>query len=175
MEAAMPGRILLSAGLLASLTVIPLMAAAQQAGPPGQVAGATAQPEYRPSIADMMNIGVQPRHIKIGLALKAQNWDYLTYETNELRGAFTRIIRTIPRINGQYDTAALIQSMVAAPLQDLADGVKAKDAAKSMSAYAAVTAGCNACHQAVAHAVIVIKAPPTDFFPDQEFQSRAAP
>jgi hypothetical protein len=159
----------LHVGMITSVLAFPFVAVAQQGGAPAAQGPAPA--EYRPSIADMMNIGIQPRHIKIGLALKEQNWDYLTYEVNELKGAFTRVVRTIPRINNRYDSAELIQAMIASPIDELADGVKAKDLAKSAAAYAAVTAGCNTCHQAVAHRMIVIKSPQAEFFPDQEFRS----
>ena len=93
-----------------------------------------------------MNIGILPRHMKIGLALNQQNWAYLAYETNELRGAFARVARTVPRVDGKFDTAAMIQSIIAMPIQDLADAAKAKDLARSNAAYAAVTAACNSCH-----------------------------
>jgi hypothetical protein len=162
----MKGGPITCAGFAALLGTVPIAATAQQGAAPQPAAPA----EYRPSIADMMNIGIQPRHIKIGLALKEQNWEYLTYEVNELRGAFTRVTRTIPKINNRYDSAELIRTMIASPIDQLADAVKAKDAAKSAAAYEAVTAGCNSCHQAVVHSMVVIKSPLADFFPDQDFR-----
>lgn len=155
-----------SFGLTALFAGFFSFAAAEEQTPPS-----AAPAEYRPSIADMMNIGVQPRHIKIGLAVKEQNWEYLNYEVNELKTAFTRITRTIPRINNRYDTAELIRTMMASPLEQLANSVKQKDVAQTAAAYDAVTAGCNACHQAVVHSMIVIKAPGSEFFPDQEFRA----
>src|ERR1700744_99565 len=55
-----------------------------------------AQPDYHPSFGDLMTSAVQPRHIKLGIAGKARNWDYAAYEASELRNAFGRIGRTIP-------------------------------------------------------------------------------
>jgi len=43
-----------------------------------------AQPDYHPSLGDLMTMAVQPRHIKLGMAGKARNWEYAAYETSEL-------------------------------------------------------------------------------------------
>ena len=55
-------------------------------------------------------MAVQPRHIKIGLAGRAREWGYLTYEASELRNAFNRVARTVPSYRNQEMAA-----MVAAP------------------------------------------------------------
>ena len=167
---------LLCGGLTALIVSAPLIVFAQPVAPPppAQAAVPAVQPDYRPSIADLMNIGVQPRHIKIGLALREENWGYLAYEANELRGAFTRIARTAPRIDNKLDTAATIESIIGQPLRDLSDAFKAKDAAKSKEAYAAVTSACTACHKAVSHGVIVIKMPQGDSYIDQDFSPQTA-
>jgi hypothetical protein len=166
-------RMKLHAVLAALIVTAPPIASAQPVAPqtPTQVPAAAAQPDYHPSIADLMNIGVQPRHIKIGLALREQNWAYLAYEANELKGVLARTARTVPRIDGKFDTAAMIESTIGQPLRDLADALKAKDLAKSEAAYAAVSVSCNACHQAVLHGVIVIKVPQGEFYPDQDFRT----
>jgi hypothetical protein len=167
---------LLRAGLTALIVSAPLIVFAQPAAPPptAQAPLPTVQPDYRPSIADMMNIGVQPRHIKIGLALREENWAYLAYEANELRGAFTRIARTAPRIDNKLDTASTIEATIGLPLRDLSDAFRAKDMAKSMEAYAAVTSACTACHKAVSHGLIVIKMPRGDSYIDQDFSPQTA-
>lgn len=167
---------LLRAGLAALIVSAPLMVFAQPVAPlpPTQAAVPAVQPDYRPSIADLMNIGVQPRHIKIGLALREENWGYLAYEANELRGAFARIARTAPRIDNKFDTATTIESVIGQPLRDLSDAFKAKDAAKSKEAYAAVTSACTACHKAVSHGLIVIKMPQGDSYIDQDFSPQTA-
>ena len=70
---------------------------------PGDVrpAPAAPQPDYHPSFGDLMTMAVQPRHIKLGMAGKARNWDYAAYESSELRNAFGRIGRTIPAYRKQ--------------------------------------------------------------------------
>lgn len=167
-------RILMIAGaaLGGLLLAAPAILFAQQQQVP-QTAPNNAQaapPDYRPSIADLMVLGVQPRHIKIALGLHQQNWAYAAYETNELRNVLNRITRAVPQIDRRFDTAAMIQSTITVPLQDLADAIKAKDMDRSTAAYAAVTASCTVCHKAVNHGVIIIKVPQSDFYPDQDFQ-----
>jgi len=161
------------AGLAGLMLAVPVALIAQpQPAPP---AAQAAPPDYRPTIADLMVLGVQPRHIKVALGLHEQNWAYAAYETNELRNVLNRIARSVPQIDRRFDTAAMIQSTIAMPLEDLADAIKTKDMDKSAAAYAAVTASCTACHKAANHGAIVIKVPNNDFYPDQDFQPQPAP
>ena len=173
----MRAQIFFRTGMTALLAATPGVISAQPAQPPAvaQQNSAAAAPDYRPTIADLMVLGVQPRHTKIALAIRNQNWAYAAYETNELRGVLNRIVRAVPLIDRKYDTAAMIQSTITMPLQDLADAIKSRDAVRSTTAYAALTASCSACHQAVNHGVIVIKVPQNDAYPDQEFQPSSAP
>jgi hypothetical protein len=135
---------------------------------PGTPAPA-AQPDYHPSMGDLMTIAVQPRHTKLGLAGKDGNWPYATYELSELRNAFARIARTIPEYQS-IETAALVTAMTKGPLDELDQAIKASDKAKFIAAYARLTQACNACHQSQSHAFVVIKVPETGMFPDQEFR-----
>jgi len=41
---------------------------------------ATAQQPHRAAVGDLMTALVQPRHIKLGLAGREQNWPYAAYE-----------------------------------------------------------------------------------------------
>ena len=132
---------------------------------------AVAQPPYNPSMADLMNMAVQSRHAKIGLAGRARNWSYLAYEVKELVNAFARITRTIPSFNGA-DTAGLFASQINEPLDRLGAAVKAQDPAAFDAAYAHLTDGCNLCHRGLAKEWIVIKAPDAGPFGNQEFKPR---
>ena len=153
----------LSAGLAA-----PILAQTAPAAP--AAAAADVKPDYHPSIADLMNIGIAPRHAKIGLALREKNWAYLSYEVNELKNAFNRVVATVPIYDRKTDTKSLVDPTVAQPLASLADAIKAKDIKATNSAYAELTKSCNACHTSVDHAVIVIKAPTASSFPNQDFK-----
>ncbi len=132
---------------------------------------AAPQPDYHPSMGDLMTMAVQPRHAKIGLAGKARNWPYLAYEASELKNAFARIARTIPTYNGN-DTAALVSSRIHAPLDQLDAAIKARAPRRFDAAYAEVTDACNQCHRALGHEAVAIKAPDAGAFPDQEFRGR---
>jgi hypothetical protein len=127
------------------------------------------QPDYHPSMGDLMTMAVQPRHIKLALAGKELNWVYASYELSELRNAFARIARTIPQYQSM-DTAALVTAMTKPPLDELDQAIRASDNARFIAAYARLTQACNACHQSQSHAFIVIQVPETGMFPDQDFR-----
>ena len=129
------------------------------------------QPDYHPSMGDLMTMAVQPRHTKLGLAGRARNWPYAAYEVSELKNAFNRIARTIPTFNGS-DTAGLVSARIKTPLESLEAAIKAKDARRFDSAYADVTDACNQCHRALSHEAVVIRSPDSAAYPDQDFRPR---
>ena len=130
---------------------------------------ATAQPDYHPSMGDLMTMAIQPRHIKLHLAGEQQNWNYAGYELGELRNALARITRTIPQYHA-LDTANITAAVTQAPLDALARAIKARSPEQFTVAYAQLTQACNACHESLNHAEVVIKVPAGGMFPDQEFQ-----
>ncbi len=128
-----------------------------------------AQPDYHPSMGDLMTMAVQPRHTKLGLAGRQRNWTYAEYELSELRNAFGRIAKTIP-IYRTADMAALIGGMTTEPLDALEQAVRAGDSSRFMAAYGRLTVACNACHVSQGHAMVVIEAPDGAAYPDQDFR-----
>ena len=138
-------------------------ALAQPGGPPA--------PDYHPSLADLMTSSVQPRHIKLAMAGRTRNWPYLAYESSELRNAFNRIARTVP-VYRKTQLADMFASDVMPSLDELDAAIKAKNPAKFDAAYGKVTQGCNACHLGLEHPYIVIRAPATSSYPDQDFAAR---
>jgi len=128
-------------------------------------------PVFSPSMGDLMTMLVQPRHIKLALAGKAQNWVYASYELSELRNAFGRISHTIPTYR-TWDTAQMIAALMQTPLNSLDHAIIAADADKFASAYTELTAACNACHATEQHPMILIKPPTGSMFPDQEFRKK---
>ena len=125
---------------------------------------------FRPGLGDLMTAFVQPRHIKLGLAGAAQNWDYAAYELGELQEAFDDIGKQIVK-HGKLDVAPAIASTIKPALDDVDKAIKAKDAAAFTKAYAGLTDACNACHKSGDHPMIVIKVPDpaATAFPDQDF------
>jgi hypothetical protein len=143
------------------------MAAAQSAPP--AASAQTDSDEYTLVTSDLMNAVIQPRHIKLWLAGKSQNWTFADYERHNLGGAFRRMVKAIPKYKG-LATADLVKSFSAQPLADLDTAIKAKNEAAFVNAYNELTTGCNACHQATGHEMVVIKMPDSDPFPDQDFR-----
>lgn len=124
------------------------------------------QPDYHPSFADLMTSAVQPRHIKLGLAGKARNWEYAAYEARELRNAFNRIGRTIPVFNKQA-MPDMFASNIMPAMDKLDAAIKAKDGPGFDAAYKEATTSCNNCHTGLDHAYIVIHEPTSSPFSDQ--------
>src|SRR5260370_34780808 len=121
-----------------------------------------------PQMSALMNLLIQPRHAKLGLAGKAENWLLAGYEFKELQAGFIVIGKEVPRFKGMpvadlFD-AAMKQIF---PVMDFA--IKAGDSRQFSESYAKVTAGCNACHTTTGNQFIVIKVPQASRFPNQQF------
>lgn len=151
----------LCVGLTQAQTQAPAPAAAAKTDAAAQAAP---QPDYHPSTGDLMTMAVQPRHIKLGLAGKQQNWTYARYESGELRNAFARIGRTIPKYS------VMATAIMQAPLDAVDQAIKERNETHFTAAYAQLTQVCNACHQSEDHAAVVIKIPDARMFPDQDFR-----
>ena len=136
-----------------------------------RAAPAPPQPDYHPSMGDLMTMAVQPRHTKLGYAVKARNWPYAAYEASELRHAFDRIGKTIP-VYRDNDIASAASQNMKAPLDQLDAAIKARNAAGAAAAYGRVTKGCNTCHSSLEHAEVMIRAPVAGAYPDQDFAPR---
>jgi hypothetical protein len=129
---------------------------------------ATAQ--HTAALGDLMTALVQPRHIKLGLAGNALNWPYAAYELTQLRATFSDIAEILPKYQ-DLSIPDMIRSTVQDPVAALDRAIQAKDANEFTAVYGLLTASCNSCHQAYDRAEIVIQAPTTTAFPDQDFRS----
>jgi hypothetical protein len=144
-------------------------AQAPAATTPAAAPAAPAQPDYHPSMGDLMTMAVQPRHIKLGLAGKQKNWAYASYELSELRNAFARIGRTIPKYQ-TMDTAEMMMALTKGPLDALEQAIQTTNNAQFGAAYLQLTQACNACHLSQKHGPVVIKVPDAAMFSDQDFR-----
>jgi hypothetical protein len=122
-------------GALATLTaaaiiaMVPAISRAQQDEPNR----ADLPPQaFAPQMSALMNLLIQPRHAKLGLAGKAENWVLAGYEFNELKAGFVVIGKEVPRYKGlpvaDLFDAAMKQIF---PVMDFA--IKAGDAPNSTS------------------------------------------
>src|SRR5262245_36235381 len=134
--------------------------ASNQAQPP---------PAYRPGLGDLMTMTVQPRHIKLGLAVQEKNWSFAAYELHELEESFERVARYWPQWR-KKPIAEMMTSVTKDPMAALEQATKSADAAKVTAAYAQLTDACNTCHQSAEVGMIVIKVPESSPFPDQDFR-----
>ena len=141
---------------------------------PGDVRPAPAaapQPDYHPSFGDLMTMAVQPRHIKLGMAGKARNWEYAAYESSELRNAFGRIGRTIPAYRKQ-SLPDMFASAILPSMDKLDAAIKAKDGKAFDAAYTEVTQSCNNCHMGLEHSFVVIREPMASPYADQNLTGK---
>jgi len=123
---------------------------------------------YALTLGDMMNTLIQPRHAKLGLAGKAQNWALAQYAMVEIRQAFAGIIKAQPKFRG-LPVGELVNAALSQPMDAVDAATKAQDPQQFATAYAQLTAGCNACHAAADHPYVVIKTPDASNFPNQDF------
>jgi hypothetical protein len=134
---------------------------------------ANAEPApFNPQMSALMNMLIQPRHAKLGLAGKAENWPLAGYGLKELKQGFLVIARAVPRWKG-LPVPDLFDAAVTQPLALLDFAIKANEPRQFGEAYARLTAGCNACHATTDHPFVVIKVPDNaSTFPNQDFQPK---
>lgn len=130
---------------------------------------AQSPPPYQPSMGDLMVTIVQPRHLKLGLAGQARNWEYADYAQHKLEESLEAVEKHVPKWRS-LDIAQLVASTVRQPLEEVEKAVKAKNAVAFDAAYRQLTEACNACHRSANLSAIVIKVPDASAFPNQEFR-----
>jgi hypothetical protein len=159
---------------LVAIAAPPLRSAAQQPAQQEDPRAADAEPApFNPQMSALMSMLIQPRHAKLGLAGKAENWALAGYAFKELKQGTAVISRAVPRWKGlpvpDLFDAALSQSFA---VLDFA--IKAGEPGQFAQAYEKLTQGCNNCHATMEHAFVVIKAPDGNGpFPNQEFKPAA--
>ena len=155
-------------GALAIAAVLSTRSAAQN--PMGD---ADAEPApFNPQMAALMSMLIQPRHAKLGLAGKAENWPLAGYALKELKQGFLVSARAVPRWKG-LPVPDLFDAAVSQPLALLDFAIKAQEPNQFTEGYARLTTGCNACHATTDHAFVVITAPDSAAaFPNQDFQPK---
>jgi hypothetical protein len=159
------------AGALAMVFLIAAAGAGLPQTPPQPQPQPSAPVLYVLTMGDMMNTLVQPRHAKLGLAGHAQNWALAGYALVEIRQSFAGISIAQPRFRG-YPVGELVEGALSQPLDAVDTAIKQQDPKKFAAAYDQLTQGCNACHAALDHPYVVIKAPDASAFPNQEFSPR---
>ncbi len=151
----------------AGLATAGLLSNGRAAENPFGDADATPAP-FNPQLAALMNMLIQPRHAKLGLAGKAENWALAGYMFKELKQGFMVISRAVPRWKG-LPVPDLVDAAVGPTLAVLDFAIKAGEPTQFAEAYGKLTTGCNNCHTTMEHSFVVIKAPDASSFPNQDF------
>jgi len=130
---------------------------------------ANAEPApFNPQMSALMSMLIQPRHAKLGLAARDENWPLAGYYLKELKQGFAVAAKAVPRWKG-LPVPDLFDAAVSQPLLQLDYAIKLKFRRQFDEAYDSLTKGCNACHATTDHAFVVIKVPEASAFPDQDF------
>jgi hypothetical protein len=165
---------IIAVGLAAGLGTLAIAAVLSTRGAAQNPMGdADAEPApFNPQMAALMSMLIQPRHAKLGLAGKAENWPLAGYALKELKQGFLVSARAVPRWKG-LPVPDLFDAAVSQPLALLDFAIKAQEPHQFAEGYARLTTGCNACHATTDHAFVVIMAPDNAAaFPNQDFQPK---
>jgi hypothetical protein len=155
---------LIAFAAFAVVGTVPIPAVAQS-----EFGDPNAQPQpFQPGMGALMSMLIQPRHAKLGLAGKAENWALAAYALRELKQGFAVVAKAVPRFRGR-PVAELFDSAVGQPITLIDFAIKLRYSSQFNDAYGQLTAGCNACHARNEHPFVVIKAPELSPFPDQDF------
>jgi len=151
------------------LTTLPKSGVAQEEKRP---ADADPQP-FNPQMSALMNMIIQPRHTKLGIAGQMENWALASYMFKELKAGFGVVGRAVPRWKG-LPVPDLIDAALEQNWAVLDFAIKAGEPRQFLEAYGKLTQGCNNCHATADHSFVVIKVPDpaaaSTFWPDQEFK-----
>src|SRR5262245_63375359 len=93
-----------------------------------------------PKMSAIMNMLIQPRHAKLGIAGKAENWPLAGYMFKELRQSFAVTARAVPRWKG-LPVPDLLEAAVTQPLLALDFAIKAAEPLLFAEAYVKLHAG----------------------------------
>jgi hypothetical protein len=151
--------------VLAALAAVAMVAAVvPRSAAQSPFGDADAEPApFNPQMAALMSMLIQPRHAKLGLAGKAQNW--------ELRQGVVVVSKAVPRWKG-LPVPDLFDAAMSQPITLLDFAIKLRYQKQFDEAYESLTKGCNACHATTDHAFVVIKVPDVSSFPNQDFQPK---
>jgi copper resistance protein D len=122
---------------------------------------------YVPGLGEIMSLQ-QMRHAKLWLAGAARNWELADYELGELKEGFEAAASLYPAHEG-VPVGEMMAKLTPAPLAAIGDAIQARNESDFRKSFDALTAACNACHQAANHGFIRIGRPRSPPFGNQIF------
>lgn len=122
-----------------------------------------------PGLGEIMTL-TQMRHAKLWFAGDAGNWPLAAYELDELREGFDDSVRYHPtHKDAPVRLDEVLPKLTRAPLEQLDAAVSQQDLLLFTAAYDALTASCNACHQAMQFGFNVVRRPVSNPYGNQSF------
>jgi hypothetical protein len=125
---------------------------------------------YAPGLGELMNF-TQMRHAKLWLAGQERNWPLAQYELDELQEGFDDVVRFHPtHKDSSIPLTQLVPKIMSHPMAEVRNAIDRRNPQAFVVAYDALTAGCNACHQAANFGFNVVRRPSGEsWFGNQQF------
>jgi hypothetical protein len=125
---------------------------------------------YTPGLGEIMTL-TQMRHVKLWFAGQSLNWPLASYELDELNEGLDDAATFHPtHKDAELPIPQLIDKIMKAPISQLEEAVKAQDIDRFTKAFAALTEGCNSCHQATKFGFNVVTRPTANPYSNQVFE-----
>lgn len=130
---------------------------------------------YVPGLGEIMTF-TQMRHAKLWMAGETENWELAAYETDELEEGFHDAVAFHPtHKDAPIALAEILPAMTDAPIAGLRTAIGKRDKAAFETAFDALTAGCNGCHQSMKFGFNVVQRPTANAFSNQNFSPATSP
>jgi predicted small metal-binding protein len=126
------------------------------------------QEAYTPGLGEYM-AQLSYRHGKLWFAGQAQNWELAAYELDEIKEGLADIGHYHPTHHEITGIPEQIERHMTAPIKLTAQAIDSKRSNTFVAEYDAITAGCNACHQANGYNFVEITRPRQNVYTDQKF------
>jgi hypothetical protein len=136
----------------------------------GSVMLAAAQPAkepYEPGLGEFMT-ATQLRHAKLWFAGRNRNWKLAAYEVDEIKEGLQDAAKFHATVDG-IPVAEMIKSILDPRLEGIEKAVDARNGAQFVSAFDALTEGCNSCHTKAGKPFIRIQRPSESPLSNQNF------
>ena len=121
---------------------------------------------YKPGLGEFMS-QIQVHHAKLWFAGKEENWDLADFEVGEIQEA----LDDIPKYCSDRPEVKSI-GMITAPINNIANAIKAKDENKFVADFKVLTTTCNNCHHETNHGFNLIKIPDVPPVSNQIFKAQ---
>ena len=130
---------------------------------------------FVPGLGELMSLQ-QMRHAKLWFAGRDQNWPLADYELDELQEGFDDVVKFHPtHKDAPLPLSEVVPKIMGKPIGDLRAAIRAHEPRAFVASYDALTAGCNACHQATNFGFNVVRRPPGAlWYGNQSFPPPAA-